>query len=120
MVDQTVNDRRAEMEQSLKDLLAGQGGASTPGTSSGAFALVTLGQGQSLVGSVGCEVMLRLGSAVCGASDAVGLIDTTGGTVLASGEALAANHLYMVTISPRTVTAATAATLLVRGPYTIQ
>ena len=120
MVDQTVNDRRAEMEQSLKDLLAGQGGASTPGTSSGAFTLVTLGQGQSLVGSVGCEVMLRLGSAVCGASDAVGLIDTTGGTVLASGEALASNHLYMVTISPRTVTAATAATLLVRGPYTIQ
>ena len=41
------------------------------------FSVVTLSQGQTLVGDVGCEVMLRIGTAVCGTSDSVGLIDTT-------------------------------------------
>lgn len=122
MVDQTVTQRKAEMEQSLRNILAGSGGTSTvPSGGNGVFAVVTLNQGQSLVGDVGCEVMLRIGSAVCGASDSTGLIDTTAGSVLGNGQALAANHLYMVTISPRRVTA-TAGTVkvLARGPYTIQ
>ena len=122
MVDQTVTQRKAEMEQSLRNILAGNGGTSiAPTGGNGVFTVVTLSQGQSLVGDVGCEVMLRVGSAVCGSEDSVGLIDTTSGSVLGNGQALAANHLYMVTISPRRVTA-TAGTVkvLARGPYTIQ
>lgn len=120
MVDQAVNQRRAEMEQSLKSILAGQGGASTPSAGS-VFTVVTLSQGQSLVGDVGCEVMLRVGTAACGAADSVGLIDTTSGGVLGPGAALSQNHLYMVTISPRWVTATSATVkVLARGPYTIQ
>ena len=42
------------------------------GTASG-FAVVTLSSGQTLVGDIGCEVMLRVGSAVCVASSAPGL-----------------------------------------------
>ena len=121
MVDQTVSQRKAEMEQSLKNILAGQGGTGTGTVSSGAFTVVTLSQGQSLVGDVGCEVMLRVGTAVCGSSDSVGLIDTTSGSALANGEALQTNHLYMATISPRWVTAtAPVVKVLARGPYSIQ
>ena len=116
MVDQAVTARRTEMEQSLKNILAGNGGTiTTPSGGNSVFTVVTLTQGQSLVGDVGCEVMLRIGAAVCGAEDSVGLIDTT------SGQALAVNHLYMVTISPRRVTATSGTVkVLARGPYSIQ
>lgn len=120
LVDQTVTQRKGEMEQSLKSILAGQGGTASPG-SSGVFTVVTLSQGQSLVGQVGCEVMLRVGTASCVSQDSVGLIDTTAGSVLGNGQALAVNHLYMVTIAPRSVTAtAPTVKVLARGPYSIQ
>ena len=84
------------------------------------FHVVTLTRGQQLVGDVGCEVMLRVGSAICVTDEATGLIDTTDGSVLQNGGELAQNHLYMVTISVRTVEAAADTTkLLVRGPYLI-
>lgn len=120
MVDQAVSDRQAEMEKSLNDILASHsgGGGSSSG---GVFTVVTLTQGQTLVGNVGCEVMLRVGSAVCASPDQVGLVDTTSGSVLAGGQALTANHLYMVTINPRTVAAASGTVkVLARGPYSIQ
>ena len=83
--------------------------------------MVTLSQGQSLVGQVGCEVMLRIGAASCVSEDSVGLIDTTAGSVLGNGQALAVNHLYMVTIAPRSVKAASSTVkVLARGPYSIQ
>ena len=113
LVNQTVDARKAELEQA-----AGQ----NSGTASGnVFSVVTLSQGQTLVGDVGCEVMLRIGAAVCGTSDSVGLIDTTTGANLGNGGALATNHLYMVTISTRSVTAASdTVKVLARGPYTIR
>ena len=121
MVDQTVTARKAEMEQSLRDILAGQGGSAAVPGGSGVFTVVTLAQGQSLVGDVGCEVMLRIGSAVCASPDSVGLIDTTSGSVLGSGQALEANHLYLMTISGRSVTAnAPTVKVLARGPYSIR
>lgn len=117
MVDQTVSQRKTEMEDALEKVLAQGGGAG----SGNVFTVVTLTQGQSLVGNVGCEVMLRIGSATCGSTDSVGLIDTTTGANLANGGTLAANHLYMVTISPRTVTATSGTVkVLARGPYTIR
>ena len=84
------------------------------------FQVVTLTKGQQLVGDVGCEVMLRVGTAKCVTNESTGLIDTTDGSVLQDGEALVKNHLYMVTISVRTVEATADTTkVLVRGPYTI-
>ena len=108
LVDQAVDGRKAELEDVLD-----QGGGNV-------FKVVTLSQGQILEGDVGCEVMLRIGTAKCGSPDSVGLIDTTDGTVLGDGEALVTNHLYMVTISTRTVTATSGTVkVLARGPYTI-
>ena len=116
MVNDTVDARKTEMEQALAKVL-GQGGNG----SGNVFTVVTLSKGQSLVGDVGCEVMLRIGTAVCGTSDSVGLIDTTSGSNLGSGGALATNHLYMVTISTRSVTATSnTVKVLARGPYTVR
>ena len=111
LVDQTVAGRKAELEEMLEEAVRNAGNV---------FTVVTLSQGQVLEGDVGCEVVLRAGNAVCGATDGEGLIDTTAGTVLGGGEALTANHLYMVTIGARTVTAASdTVEVLVRGPYTV-
>ena len=117
LVNQTVDERKAELVEALAKVL-GQGGGTAGGN---VFTVVTLSQGQTLVGDVGCEVMLRVGAATCGTSDSVGLIDTTTGTNLGNGGALVTNHLYMVTISTRSVTAASGTVkVLVRGPYTVR
>ena len=86
----------------------------------GGFVLVTMNKGQTLKGQVGSEVMLRVGTAVCTASSAPGLIDTSSASTLDNGAALAKNHLYMMTIEERGVKA-TAGTvkLLVHGGYTV-
>ena len=113
----------ARIQQRNADLLGqlGQSGGTASGSSSSAnFVLVTLYNGQTLTGSVGCEVLLRVGTAACVAASAPGLIDETTGSTLAGGSALAQNHLYMMTVENRGVKA-TAATvkLLVRGGYTV-
>ena len=108
LVDQAVGERKTELENILD-----QGGGNV-------FKVVTLSKGQVLEGDVGCEVMLRIGTATCGTPDNVGLIDTTDGTVLTNGKSLVTNHLYMVTISTRTVTATSGTVkVLARGPYTV-
>ena len=84
------------------------------------FAVVTLSKGQVLTGDIGCEVMLRVGSATCVAASTPGLVDETSGSTLSGGGALAANHLYMMTVENRGVKAgADTVKLLVRGTYTI-
>ena len=86
----------------------------------GGFVLVTMKKGETLKGTVGTEVMLRVGTATCMASSAPGLIDTTSAGSIDNGAALSKNHLYMMTIEERGVKA-TAATVkvLVRGTYTV-
>ena len=64
--------------------------------------------------------MLRVGTATCVSPSSPGLIDETAASTLNNGGALVTNHLYMVTIDTRSVTATAATTkLLVRGSYTI-
>ena len=82
--------------------------------------LVTLSSGQTLTGDIGCEVMLRVGTATCVAPSAPGLIDESAGSTLSNGGSLVQNHLYMMTVEGRGVKATAATTkLLVRGSYTI-
>lgn len=96
------------------------GQVSGVGTSAAVFTVVTLSNGQTLTGDIGCEVMLRVGTAVCVAPYAPGLIDETTAGTLNNGGALVQNHLYMMTIENRAVRATAATTkLLVRGSYTI-
>ena len=108
---------------SLTAQIAANGGSVSPSTGTGdtsTFNVVTLNKGKTLTGSIGCEVMLRVGTVTCVAASSPGLIDETSGSSLANGKALSQNHLYMMTIENRGVKA-TAATvkLLVRGTYTV-
>lgn len=126
-VDEKLDARDKELSDKLAAQLAAdtkspdkRGGGDASGTGD-VFTVVTLSNGQTLLCDVGCEVMLRVGTASCVASSTPGLVDETGGTTVNNGAALVTNHLYMATIDERGVKA-TAATvkLLVRGGYTIE
>ena len=85
------------------------------------FAVVTLAKGQILYGDIGCETMLRVGSAVCVANSAPGLVNETTAGTIGNGDALAKNNLYMMTVTERGVKAAADNTkILVRGTYRVQ
>ena len=114
-VDQKIAARNSQIVQQLG------GSVSTGATSTAStITVVTLSNGQTLTGQIGCEVMLRVGSAVCVSSSAPGLIDETAASTLNNGGGLVQNHLYMMTIENRGVKATAATTkLLVRGSYTI-
>lgn len=109
-VDQKIAARNAQLGISAG---SGAGAASN-------FTVVTLTSGQVLTGDIGCEVMLRVGTAVCVSPSSPGLIDETAATALNNGSALVQNHLYMMTIEGRGVRATAGTTkLLVRGSYTV-
>jgi hypothetical protein len=109
-VDQKIAARNSQLGGQVS---GGTGAAAT-------FTVVTLSNGQTLKGDIGCEVMLRVGSAVCVSASSPGLIDETSAGTLNNSGALAQNHLYMMTIEGRGVKATAATTkLLVRGTYTI-
>ena len=85
------------------------------------FRVVTLQNGQILSAEVGCEVMLRIGSASASGPDFPVLVDTTSGTTLENGAAMVKNHLYMITIVNNGLKATADGTkVLVSGSYTIK
>ena len=117
-LQQELEQRIDQAEQEILSQVNGQG-TTTTGTAT-SYREVTLSAGQVLNGSAGCEVMLRVGTASCVSPSNPGLIDETTAASLNNGGALAANHLYMMTIEGRGVKAGSDTTkLLVRGSYTI-
>lgn len=116
-----VDLKIAQRNSQLAQLMSGQSGQVSSGTASTlTFSVVTLSNGQTLYGDIGCEVMLRVGSAVCVSSSNPGLIDETDASILNSGGELVKNHMYMMTIEGRGVKATAETTkVLVRGGYTI-
>lgn len=86
----------------------------------GSYQVVTLKSGQIIKGKVGCELLLRIGTAACVAQYSPGLVDMTGGGSLDSGGSLEKNHLYLVTIEGGGLKAtASTVKVLARGSYTI-
>ena len=103
-VDQKIAARNAQL-----GISAGSGASAASN-----FTVVTLTSGQVLTGDIGCEVMLRVGTAVCVSPS------SPAATALNNGSALVQNHLYMMTIEGRGVRATAGTTkLLVRGSYTV-
>ncbi len=114
----------SKFQKKLDELAARMGQNPGQGTvgqtgSSAQFTEVSLTAGQTLTLSGGGELLLRSGKAVCLAPAAPGLVDTTAGTDLGSGEVLAPNHLYLVTGDGHGLTARESVLLLVRGAYQI-
>lgn len=118
--EQTLTAQLEETVQTfskaMEEKLAAAGGG--PGQSA-AFVVVDVAAGQRLTAGAGCELMLRVGSAVCFTDASPGLIDMTDGGTLDNGGALVKNHLYMATMAGRGFTAQEAVKVLVRGSYTI-
>jgi hypothetical protein len=84
------------------------------------FQVVKVDKGKQLIGNVGCEIVLRLGTAKCYASGSPGLINLSDGDDLPNGGQLSSNSLYLVTVDGRGFTATANVTALVMGPYTIK
>jgi hypothetical protein len=104
----------SEVAELQKEIDAAGGG------SADSYKVISLKSGQVVTGGVGCEVLLRVGTAVCQASYSPGLVDMTGGGTLDSGGSLAANHLYLVTIEGGGLKAtASTVMVLIRGSYTV-
>ena len=120
-VEERTAQRQEELEESFRTQLnqyqqGNQGGE----TASAGYTLVTLAQGQVMQLEVGCEVLLRVGSASVQADSSPALIDLSAGGTADGGAALEKNHLYMSTIEGRTLTAdAATVKVLVRGGYTV-
>lgn len=121
-VEDKVAARQKELEQALADQInqykqqGGQGGGAVNET----YTLVTMSSGQVMSLDVGCEVLLRVGSAEVRADSSPALIDLSSGGTVNTGASLTKNHLYMSTIEGRTITAsASTVKLLVRGGYSV-
>ena len=115
-VDEKIDQRNSQIVQELGGQISGDDGT----MSTDAFSVVTLTRDQVLTGDIGCEVMLRIGTASCVTPSNPGLIDETTAETLGNGKALTVNHLYMMTIEGRGVKATADTTkLMVRGTYTI-
>ena len=111
-LDAAIQAYSAQMEQAVSQHQSQHNNAT--------YAVVTLTKGQQLKMDVGCEVMLRIGTAQCVSPSNPGLINTTTGQSLNNGGGLEVNHLYMATIADRAVKATANTTkVLVRGGYTI-
>ncbi|MCI2059180.1 MAG: hypothetical protein LKJ80_08250 [Oscillibacter sp.] len=119
-VDSKIAQRNTALLAQIDQKVAASGGTGSTGGTASVFTVVTLAKGKTLKGGVGCEVLLRIGSAVCVASSSPGLIDETSGGTLSGGAALSANHLYMMSVSDRGVKATSATVkVMVRGSYTV-
>lgn len=111
-----LDAKEAELEKKFTELMAAQSSIT-----SDTYHVVTLRNGQTLTGKVGCEIMLRIGTATCSASSNPGLIDASAGGSINDSAALSTNHLYMVTIEGNGIKAtASSVKVLVRGEYTIK
>lgn len=125
-VETKTATRQAELEQTLTDQIdkyqkeASELAASNSGDSA-SYTLVTLTSGQTMAMEVGCEVLLRVGTAKVNSNTDPALIDLSTGSTINAGTSLTKNHLYMATIPDRTLTP-TAATVkvLVRGGYSVK
>ena len=114
-VDQKIAARNSQIVQQTGGQITG--GSSTAST----FTVVTLSSGQVLKGDIGCEVMLRVGTAACVSPSTPGLIDETAASTLNNGGSLVTNHLYLATIEGRSVSASSGTVkLLVRGGCTVE
>ncbi len=117
--------RQKELDKSFTDKVnqykAEAQGSQGGGTGqSAAFTLVTMEKNQVLKLDLGCELMLRVGTAKVNAPEDPALIDMTDGKTLGMGAELVKNHLYMASIPGRTVTATGGTVkLMVRGGYSL-
>lgn len=111
-LDASIRDYSVKMEEIV--------GQESDGQHAAVYTVVTLQKGQQMNMEIGCEVMLRIGTAQCVSPSNPGLINTTAGSTLNNGEELVTNNLYISTITGRGIKAtANTVKVLARGGYTV-
>ena len=94
---------------------------SNPQGQSAAFEVVNVSAGQRVVAGEGTELILRMGSGTVIGSMRGGIADTTGGTDLADGTDVPANHLLIVPLADgRGINVTSEAIFMIKGTYEIQ
>ena len=109
-VEENTKVRQQELSTQLAAQIAKyqqeiEAAGGSAGSGSASYTLVTMTSGQTMALEVGCEVLLRVGSATVQSN---------------TSPALTKNHLYMSTIPDRTLKAAASdVKLLVRGGWSV-
>ncbi len=106
-IDAAIADYSEQMEQMLEQ--NDKAGSS--------YVTVKLAAGNILIPAAGSEILLCSGSVKLTSDSASVLYDTTAGSSLNKGSALAANHLYLVPVDETGIAATANSVLLVRGDY---
>ena len=84
------------------------------------FQTVRFSSGTTVYGTVGTEILWRIGTATCVSSGSPGLIDVTTGEDLAAGGQLRQNHHYVVSMADgRGFTCTSDVVILIKGSYTV-
>ncbi|GHV17471.1 hypothetical protein FACS18949_04920 [Clostridia bacterium] len=94
------------------------GGGTAAGVSAG-FTYVEVPSGKTVTLERGSEVVVRVGSAKCVASGAVGLVDLSNAEIIENNNELKLNHHYLCTIEGRGFKAGAALKVFIRGPYNV-
>ncbi len=85
------------------------------------FKVIDVKKGQKIQGGNGCEMILRMGSAIINASQSGGLSDVTDGYDLGQNEPMPANHLIIVPINDgRGITMTSDGKVMIKGTYTLK
>ena len=85
------------------------------------FQVVSVSKGESLTGTAGTEMILRMGKAAIFATESGGLSDVTVGYDLPDGTEMPPNHLLIVPKDDgRGIVAKTDCLVMVKGGYTIE
>ena len=85
------------------------------------FQVVSVSEGESLTGTAGTEMILRMGKAAIFATESGGLSDVTAGYDLPDGTEMPPNHLLIVPKDDgRGIVAKTDCLVMVKGGYTIE
>lgn len=113
-VDQKLRSLDPAADSALIQAIA-QAAVEQMGGSSAQWTTLTLSAGQKLTLETGGQLVLRSGSGTCVSS----LMDLSDATSLASGKALAVNHLYAAGVSGCGLTAGGSCTVLFSGKYSL-
>lgn len=84
------------------------------------FQTVRFSAGTVVYGTVGTEILWRIGTATCVADGSPGIIDVTTGEDLAAGGQLRQNHHYVISMAEgRGFKCTSNVVILIKGPYTV-
>ena len=111
------------VDQELIDAIAAARAEQMSGGTAAAqasWSVLQVPAGSTVECDVGVQAILRTGQASCVAAGTPGLIDLSNGETLANGGALAANHLYAVSVQGRSIYTAQGCTLMIAGSYTVR